>query len=168
MAKPRRKWRRLTKKERVFAEEHYELVVCFAQRQHLSLDEWHGVLAEAYVKAVIDFKPEKGIFTTFAYWRMRYAVLDAYKVQKHLPVTVPLDDQLVESESFAQEDDCSALDFERAFQMISLTDRQRRVLADTVRECPQSQMAKRAGTTINTVRLEQSAIREKVREALTG
>lgn len=73
---------RLTNEQRKFAEENHNLIYKFLYRKNLNPEEWYGVVAIGYVKAVATFDPEKAEFSTYAYRCMNNSVGMEYRKQK--------------------------------------------------------------------------------------
>lgn len=49
----------LTAAQREFAEQNIKLLYCFLHSRHLDFDEWHGVAAVGFLKAVATFNPSQ-------------------------------------------------------------------------------------------------------------
>lgn len=62
---------RLTDEQRKFAEENHKLIYKFMQDKNLDPEEWYGVVAIGYVKAVAMFNPDETEFSKHAYQYMR-------------------------------------------------------------------------------------------------
>lgn len=129
--------KQLTAAQQDFATEHHDLIYWFLHRRKLVDDEWYGVVAEAYLKAVMVFDPDKGAFTTIACRCMENAVRSEHHVRGYLKnkgITVNLDDELwndglklkdtLPAPGCLEDDAIAAADFEMAKRMLS-ADQQR-------------------------------------------
>lgn len=78
------KWR-LNDKQREFAEKNHGLLWKYMNDARLN-DEWYGLLAEAYCKAVKSYSPDMGVFSIWAYTFMGNAVKTELQRQSRLKV----------------------------------------------------------------------------------
>ncbi len=93
-----------TKNEQRFAEENHDLVYAFLNEKKLSEDEYYDVVVFGYLRAVQEYFDNKRIckykFSTLAWKRMQYVLLDYYKYlsRPKRNATVISLDELIDSE----------------------------------------------------------------------
>src|SRR5574343_605879 len=57
----------ITSEQSRLIEKNYSLVFFFIKENGLELDEWHGIISEALIKAVKKYDKNKGSFSNFFY-----------------------------------------------------------------------------------------------------
>ena len=62
---------RLTEEQRKLVEDNIGLVKKFVEKKKLKYDEWYDLMCVALCEAAITFNPEKGKFSTHAFWKMQ-------------------------------------------------------------------------------------------------
>ena len=62
---------RLTEEQRKLVEDNIGLVKKFVEKKKLKYDEWYDLMCVAICEAAITFNPEKGKFSTHAFWKMQ-------------------------------------------------------------------------------------------------
>ena len=136
------------------------------QRNRLAEDEWYGVLAEAYIKSIIDFnKDGRAAFSTFAYWRMRYAVMEERRNRSKKISTVLLNDVDHRVEGIYW-DDPSSVEVGEILSGLSITKRQQRILSGLLQGISRGQITKALSISKDSYRRDMNAIRQEVLEAL--
>jgi len=94
----------LTDEQRVFAEENHRLIYSFLRKYHLPYEEWYGVAAIGFCRAVTRFEPERGALSSFAYSVMLNDVREVMRrAKKSIPV-VSLQSELPGSDGMTLED----------------------------------------------------------------
>lgn len=161
----------LTNKQSEFAEEHHTLIYAFLRDFHLSVEEWYGVAAIGFCKAVMRYEPERGgKFTTFAYRVMLNDIrqeMRKARADKRRAVLVSLHSEL--SEGFTLEE---TIGYEPLFMedepynaalefLCSLDMRQRIIIAFLAAGTTQGDIAKRMNVSRGQVTRHVKALREK-------
>lgn len=72
---------KLTDDQKRLIEQNHHLVYSFLNSKHLNVEEWYDVAIFGLIKAAIVFQPEKGKFSTIAYYWMHFYVASEYKQQ---------------------------------------------------------------------------------------
>jgi RNA polymerase sigma factor (sigma-70 family) len=174
----------LTDKEKDFAESNYKLIYSYLSARHLDPEDWYGICALAYIKAIKLFDCGRGSFSTFAYLVMDSEVKHTCKsagAQKRtkfyttsLDVPVPRSEN---KETFSlleiipdEKDDVSAVDtkliVDKAIKSLHAGDRY--VLCAYMRGIPEKDIAEKLGNISRTAvshRLQKA--RKKVRDQLS-
>ena len=161
----------LTNQQRKFAEEHHQLIYGFLHAFRLPCEEWYGVAAIGYCKAVARYEPEQGwSFTTFAYRVMLNDVrMEMRKARAHKRRALILSLQSELCEGFTLED---TLGYEQQFIddephtaakdfINSMNPEQRFILSLLADGVAQGDIAKEMGVTRGCVTKQVKAIREK-------
>ena len=81
MAKPKSLIFKLNDEERKLIENNYGLIFSFAIKKNLELDEVYGELATGMCYAAHMFNPDRGKFSTFAYYCMNSELNKSYKLK---------------------------------------------------------------------------------------
>lgn len=63
--------KRLTEEQRELVNNNIGLVKKFVEKKKLKYDEWYDLMCVALCEAAITFNPEKGKFSTHAFWKMQ-------------------------------------------------------------------------------------------------
>lgn len=50
-----------------FVEDNYGLVISYMNKRNLDIDDWHGVVSEAYLRAIKNYDERKGKLSTYFY-----------------------------------------------------------------------------------------------------
>jgi len=72
----------LTEQQRKLAEENHNLIYSFLQKYHLPVEDWYGVAAIGFCKAIMKYKEGVSKFSTFAYRCMFTAVMHEKRKEK--------------------------------------------------------------------------------------
>lgn len=78
--KPKEELSPLTDAERDFAEKNYKLIYAYLVRRRLNPEDWYGICALAYIKAIKLYNPQKGSFSTFAYLVMSSEINHTHRI----------------------------------------------------------------------------------------
>lgn len=82
----------LTPQQQAYAEEHHNLIYSFLKRYRFNIDEWYGVAALGFCKAVVRFEPSrKKAFSSFAYTVMLNDVRQVMRKERNAPQTVSIE-----------------------------------------------------------------------------
>lgn len=161
----------LTNKQRDFAEEHHTLIYSFLHEFRLPCEEWYGVAAIGYCKAVSRYEPEREwAFSTFAYRIMLNDIrqeMRKARAHKRRAVLLSLQGELYEG--FTLED---TLGYEQRFLddepetaakefICSMNPEQRFIITLLADGAAQGEIARRMGVTRGCVTKQVKAIREK-------
>lgn len=164
----------LTDIQREYAEEHHQLIYGFLHEYLLSFEEWYGVAALGYCKAVTRYEPERELsFSTFAYRVMLNEVrMEMRKAQayKRRAVLVSLESELCEG--FTLED---TLGYEPHFmedepmtaaeEFIGSMDTEQQLIITLLSEGDrQGEIAKKLGVTRGEVSKRVKAMRERFKK----
>ena len=143
---------KLTDAQRQIAEDNHSLIYGFLRKNHLDVDEWYGIIAIGYLKAVLQWDPDRGKLSTFAFLTMKNSYLQEINrrnrlkrkescISIHSPICdgdAELGDLLPDPYDLA--DQCvSRVDLEAALQ--KLTSDQRRILSMALEDVYQSDIA---------------------------
>lgn len=86
---------RLTCEQITFAEQHHNLLLAFIGRFHLDESEYYGVLAERYLRTVVQYttnpKLQHYAFSTILWYRLRSELAHLIRSQLARPPTVATD-----------------------------------------------------------------------------
>ena len=63
--------KRLTEEQRELVNNNIGLVKKFIEKKRLKYDDWYDLMCIALCEAAITFNPEKGKFSTHAFWKMQ-------------------------------------------------------------------------------------------------
>ena len=63
--------KRLTEEQRELVNDNIGLVKKFIEKKRLKYDDWYDLMCIALCEAAITFNPEKGKFSTHAFWKMQ-------------------------------------------------------------------------------------------------
>lgn len=63
--------KRLTEEQRKLVNDNIGLVKKFVEKKRLKYDEWYDLMCIALCEAAITYNPEKGKFSTHAFWKMQ-------------------------------------------------------------------------------------------------
>ena len=183
--KPKEELSPLTDTERDFAEKNYKLIYAYLVRRKLNPEDWYGICALAYIKAIKLFDCDRGSFSSFAYLVMDSEVkhtcksADAQKRTKFyttsLDVPVPRSEN---KETFSlleiipdEKNDLGAVDTRLIVDKVikSLQARDRYVLCAYMQGVPEKDIAENLGNISRAAvshRLQKA--RKKVWDQLSG
>lgn len=144
---------KLTDTQRQIAEDSHNLIYSFLWQNHLDVDEWYGIIAIGYLKAVLQWDPDRGKLSTFAFLTMKNSYLQEINrrnrlkrkescISIHSPIcdgaNIEIGDLLPDPYDLA--DQCaSRVDLEAALK--KLTSDQRRILSMALDGVYQSDIA---------------------------
>ena len=144
---------KLTDTQRQIAEDSHNLIYRFLWQNHLDVDEWYGIIAIGYLKAVLRFDPSRGKLSTIAFLEMKGAYVREINrrnrlkrkescISIHSPIcdgaNIEIGDLLPDPYDLA--DQCaSRVDLEAALK--KLTSDQRRILSMALDGVYQSDIA---------------------------
>lgn len=77
---------KLNDQQRKIIEENYKLIPYFYQKSFASMleyEEYLGLAHEAICKAVRNYKPEKGTFSTLYFWQLRSRISHYFRVSNY-------------------------------------------------------------------------------------
>jgi len=75
--------KKLTLEQQQFATENHNLIYSFLQKNNLEIDDWYGISAYGFCKAVRAYNKDKNVcFSTFAYKCMQNEILMEYRKNK--------------------------------------------------------------------------------------
>jgi RNA polymerase sigma factor (sigma-70 family) len=144
---------KLTDAQRQIAEDNHNLIYGFLWQNHLDVDEWYGIIAIGYLKAVLQWDSDRGKLSTFAFLTMKSAYVREINrrnrlmrkescISIHSPIcdgaNIEIGDLLPDPYDLA--DQCvSRVDLEAALK--KLTSDQRRILSMALDGVYQSDIA---------------------------
>ena len=144
---------KLTDAQRQIAEDNHNLIYGFLWKNHLDVDEWYGIIAIGYLNAVLQWDPDRGKLSTFAFLTMKNSYLQEINrrnrlkrkescISIHSPIcdgaNIEIGDLLPDPYDLA--DQCaSRVDLEAALK--KLTSDQRRILSMALDGVYQSDIA---------------------------
>lgn len=107
----------ITSEQSRLIEDNYKLVFFFIKEKGLELNEWHGIISEALIKAVKNYDKNKGSFSNFFHCVAYGAMKNEYRrrgreVQTCLGILESIEDTVDEDGLEVHREDC---DFEEIF-----------------------------------------------------
>lgn len=163
----RKEWAPLTDEQRQFATEHHNLIYSFLYQRGLDIEEWYGVAAEGFIKAIIANGSKKGEFSTLAYLRMGTAISNERKSQRRLrrsAFKASIEEMLeFGADPYAEDDNTSmyVCDF---FQHLS--NREQIVCKLTLNGYTKREIAALSGISYGAVKWDWFNIRQKFKKAI--
>ena len=80
---------KLTDDQKRLIEQNHHLVYSFLNSRYLNIEEWYDVAIFGLIKAAMVYEPEKGKFSTIAYYWMQFYVTSEYKQQNLVKKRIP-------------------------------------------------------------------------------
>ena len=79
----------MSKEQQKFAEENHNLIYFFLKRRQLEVEEYYGIAADGYCRAVITYDADRGKFSTYAMVCMQTAISREWQMRNRKSIIKP-------------------------------------------------------------------------------